>query len=192
MSYCYIDRSDRNNPKVKELIDIYGVDLDGNTTLLGNGAYKEVHQTNIPGTVMVITACSREFDKESYILDILDNAGYPAMKYHSIEKIGNTIFALADRLFPVDCNWGRLRILAIEKTVFELMSQMFDEGIFPTDLQYMVDQHDCPVFTDPYALCDEEDFHEYNRNEIVTFYACCKDERSNSCVEVRRTISTTK
>jgi hypothetical protein len=176
---------DEDNPYITELLDAYGVDASG-STCLGCGGYKEVHRTNIPGVVMVITSCKPQLDIEMEILNFLADEGFPAMKYYCMERISNTTFVLAERLFPPDSSWDERRLKGIEQKVSEFLTRMIDNGIFLTDLQFMLDENDCPVFTDPIGLESENMVRSWNCKGKIYLDAICKDRGSDMVVRVER------
>lgn len=185
---CFLNYKDLLDPKIvkkaSDLMDAYGIDYKNNTTLLGTGAYKQVHRTNITGVVMMITPFFEQFEQEIAILDIMNIEGFPVMKYHCVEKIGNTTFALTDLLFPADMDWSDDRLTSVQTKVQNYLEQILDLGVFFDDLQFMVDVNDNPVFIDPLDMwCTDK-----NRGSTIRFYAYCKDSKYTLSVMVKRKI----
>lgn len=170
---------------VTETLDAYGVYIEDNTTYLGSGSYKEVHSTNIPGVVMFITTYPETFDDERFILDLMAESDYPAMEYYSVEEIGGVILALGKRLYHTDHDWDENRLRTIREKVEDLLYQMIDDEFFFSDLQFMVDENDQPVFTDPLSISSRDSacwcgaFH---------LEATCKHPRSNLYATAQRRV----
>lgn len=188
MSYLYGIIVDSLSPeeleRVNETLDRFGVDYRGESTELGRGSYKEVHRTNIPGVVAFLTSHHNQLDQEMFILDILAEHGYPVMEYYCVEKIGNLTIALAKHLYPINRSWDEDRQNAIREQVEEWLRCMIEENLFPSDLQFMVDENDQAVFTDPLSLHTNKDhYSDYDGTYFLD--ASCKDRLVSLYVSVR-------
>lgn len=160
-----------NLDRINEILDAYGVDYVHNSTFLGEGAYKEVHRTNIEGVAMMITGASDQIEREMFILDLLALDGYPMMEYYAVEKIGHVTLALAKLLLPPDRSWDEDRVEGLRKEVEFYLERMIDEKISIGDLQFLVDEDGKLVFTDPLNLSEGE---RWSCRE-----AYCKDDKTN-------------
>ncbi|MGW8177478.1 MAG: hypothetical protein ACWGQW_01595 [bacterium] len=169
-----------NARRIFATLDAYGVDHVKGSTFLGSGAFKVVHRTNIPETVAMISQDSRQFDHELMLLDLLGSSGFPALKYHSVERFGGVIIALADRLYAPDGSWDEDRTDVLKEEVKSLLSDMIEEGYYMDDLQFMVDRNGHPVFTDPLKLqyITHEPYQYCIWDGQIHVDACCKDNRS--------------
>jgi len=159
--------------KVKEIFNIYGVDHVNDSTYLGDGCYKEIHSTNIPGVVMVLTLHPEQFEKELMLLELLSNGDYPAMEYYTYERFDNLIIALGKKLYPVYGNAEKEVLEPIEKEVTRHLLSMLNDGLILADLQFMVDENQKPVFTDPvgdYFCCRPTFLDAVCKNNVDCFY----------------------
>jgi hypothetical protein len=163
--------------KVKEIFNIYGVDYVSDSTYLGDGSYKEIHSTNIPGVVMVLTLCPKQFEKELMLLELLSSGDYPAMEYYTYERFDNLIIALGKKLFPIYGDAEKEVLEPIEKEVTRHLLSMLNSGLILADLQFMVDENQKPVFTDPVGddSCWRPNFLEaVCKNNVCGFYVSVK------------------
>jgi len=167
--------------KIKNILIAFGVDCYGRSSLRGEGCYKEVHRTNIPGVALFLTKAKRQFDREVLVLELLNEYGFPAMKYYSIENIDGVVVALGKMLKPHESRWDTARTQAVHDQVEGWLLAMIDEGVYLEDLQFMLDDDDQPVFIDPLDMCDVRlDYRGTYRQS-----AMCKDDKS--CLSVLAT-----
>jgi len=139
--------------KVKQLVEMYGIDPKKDATLLGYGAYKEVHASErYPGVVVIITAFKQYFYDELEALKQMGSAGLPVIEYHTYMEIGPFIIALAKQYGAPNDKWDAKKSDQLREKVAEHLRQLFKKGFITSDLQYLVDEDDQPIFNDPLAI----------------------------------------
>ena len=176
---CILRNDQNTGRKVCDILNAFGVDCYGHSTFLGRGAFKEVHRTNIPGVVLFLTNKKKQFDEEVFILELLNEYGFPAMKYYSIENIDGVVIALGEMLKPHEDHWSQARTQAICDQVEGWLLAIINEGIYIGDLQFMLDDDDQPVFIDPLHIRDMV-LGLYGDGSYLS--AMCKDNRSRLSV----------
>jgi hypothetical protein len=164
-----LDRSTLN--RIYEIMDAYGVDWRRGRTYLGEGAYKEVHRTNIEGVAMFITRATKQLEDEMFILEMLSLDGYPMMEYYCTEKVGDVTIALGQLLVPPNSSWDSDKVESIRDKVEEYLYRMLDSDYDVRDLQFLLDLDDNPVFCDPLSLNHRSSYWEDSQE------AYCKDEK---------------
>jgi len=164
--------------KIFATLDAYGVDHVNGNTFLGMGAFKIVHETNIPDAVAIISRNIRQFDHELLLLDLLGSSGIPAMKYYSVEKIGSIVIALGERLYAPDDKIGNeSHRNAVEKEVRKYLISILKSGFHMDDLQFMANKDGNIVFIDPLSFGFVDDGYGFY-DGALHIDARCKDMRS--------------
>lgn len=140
--------SEGDAKQAKSALEFYGVDIAGGTKL-GEGAFKEVHAANIPGHAVIITDDLPQLEQEIEVLAALSKNGIPVMEYYLIEKYGKMQIALVQRLWPIASWLDGPRRDELRDEIRGWLCVMVNAGLYPRDLQFMLDADDRPVFMDP-------------------------------------------
>jgi hypothetical protein len=143
--------------EARKILIGFGVDIDYASTLVGSGAYKEVHKTNIPNTVLLITDYRKQFLEELKILRILSDAGVKVVEYYWYQTFDNWVIALAKRCRTISEDEEEWAKEEVKKSLLKILSY----GVRCGDLQFMADGNEI-VFMDPGSIScfDSSHFRE--------------------------------